>query len=46
MKITLGVVIALILIFFWYRQDHPEAFQKTPAAPATSQTAPAPGTAL
>jgi hypothetical protein len=23
MRISIGVIIALILIFFWWRQDHP-----------------------
>jgi hypothetical protein len=25
MRITIGVVIALILIFYWYTKDHPQA---------------------
>jgi hypothetical protein len=25
MRITIGVIIAIILIFYWYQKDHPQA---------------------
>ncbi len=34
MRISIGVIIAIILVFFWYKKDHPEAFNASaPASP-------------
>lgn len=34
MRISLGVIIAVILVFFWYKHDHPD----TVAVPVAKQT--------
>jgi hypothetical protein len=38
MRISIGVIVALILIFLWYRHDHPGAFNSSPLPTAGKST--------